>query len=1326
MGAAAAVVETAEAARERGLRPICEVLGTVVANSAFHGSRLDVSHISQVMEKLVSQVEARWNVSRAEMAPELLFVSHETYTPARGGSAQAEVDALRRVFGDAADRVVVANTKGFTGHPMAVGIEDVVAVKALETGIVPPVANIKERDPEFGILNLSRGGAYPVRYALRLGAGFGSQISMSLLRWIPNPDGMRRSPDALGYAYRVEDPAVWKGWLARVSGDPAAEVEVVSRTLRVVDRGLARTAAKPAETMAEAPVVVVEKQPAAVAAGPSPSGSGEGETAKATAASDGVEEKILSIVAEKTGYPREMLALDLDMEADLGIDTVKQAETFAAIRAAYDIPRDENLKLRDYPTLARAIQFVYDKRPDLKAAPAPAPAAQPVAPPPPATDGSDEVTEKILSIVAEKTGYPREMLDLDLDMEADLGIDTVKQAETFAAIRAAYDIPRDENLKLRDYPTLARAIQFVYDRRPDLETSPAAAPIAEPAVEAAPPEPANFPRRVPVPVLRPHLDVCKPTGVILGPGSRVVVAFDQGGVGKSLAGKLAKMDVEVLAIEDFPPAEELEARLRTWSAAGPVQGVYWLPALDREGEISTMDAAAWREALRVRAKLFYTTLRTLYEPLGEPGAFVISGVRLGGRHGYDEAGAVAPLGGAVTGLTKSFKRERPGALVKAVDFPLDRKTAALADMLIEETLKDPGAVEIGREGGRRWTIGLAETPAPTGPGLTFGRDSVFVVTGAAGSIVSAIVEDLAAASGGSFHLLDLAPEPDPNDPDVAKFTSDKEGLKRDLFERLKARGERATPALVEKELAKIERAEAALAAVRAIQAAGGTARWHRLDLRDTGAVAAAIEEVRRTAGRVDVLVHAGGLEISRSLPDKKPEEFDLVFDVKADGWFNLMSAIGDMPLGAAVVFSSIAGRFGNSGQADYSAANDLLCKSISALRRTRPEAFGIATDWTAWGGIGMATRGSIPTVMAAAGIDMLPPDVGIPVVRNELTAGTRGELVVAGSLGMMAREFDETGGLDVSDEALAGLKPTGVMVGRPSGFGIWSGLTVETTLDPAGQPFLDHHRIEGTPVLPGVMGVEGFAEAAALLFPDLKVADVEDVEFLIPFKFYRDEPRTFTIEAVYRADGDDVVADCRLVGRRTLPGQATPQETVHFKARVRLTARTAEEAEAVTARVPVPNGGSVGAGDIYRIYFHGPAYQVMDRAWRDGDAVAGMFAGALPPNHRPEGMPTVMEPRLIELCFQTAGVGELGTRGRMALPLHVDRVRTLRHPETPDVPLYALAEPAENGTVEARVVDGEGNVYVTLTGYRTVELPGGVEAARLAPLRTAMEGGGRP
>src|SRR6516165_225429 len=126
---------------------------------------------------------------------------------------------------------------GFAGHAMAAGIEEVIAVKALETGWVPPVANFKEVDPELGRLNLSRGGAYPVEYALRLGAGFGSQISMTLMRWVANKEGGRKKPADLGYEYRIADQVTWKTWLSNVAGLPAPNLEVVRRTLRVRDQG---------------------------------------------------------------------------------------------------------------------------------------------------------------------------------------------------------------------------------------------------------------------------------------------------------------------------------------------------------------------------------------------------------------------------------------------------------------------------------------------------------------------------------------------------------------------------------------------------------------------------------------------------------------------------------------------------------------------------------------------------------------------------------------------------------------------------------------------------------------------------------------------------------------------------------------------------------------------------------------------------------------------------------------------------------------------------------------------------------------------------------
>jgi NAD(P)-dependent dehydrogenase (short-subunit alcohol dehydrogenase family) len=595
-----------------------------------------------------------------------------------------------------------------------------------------------------------------------------------------------------------------------------------------------------------------------------------------------------------------------------------------------------------------------------------------------------------------------------------------------------------------------------------------------------------------------------------------------------------------------------------------------------------------------------------------------------------------------------------------------------------------------------------------------------VITGAAGSIVSAITQDLAAASGGVFYLMDLVPEPARDDEDIRRFVTDREGLKRDIFERLKASGERATPAMVEKELAKLERAHAALTAIHAVEQAGGTVHYHSVNLLDAAGIERVIETVRERHGRIDVLLHAGGLEISRFLPDKKPEEFDLVFDVKADGWFNLLHAIGDMPLGATVAFSSVAGRFGNGGQADYSAANDLLCKFSSNFRTARPDTRGIALDWTAWGGIGMATRGSIPKMMEAAGIDMLPPEAGVPFIRRELvTGGWKGEIVVGLRLGILVKPWDETGGLDVQavSEQVAGPMSQAVR-----GFDMYDGLVVETTLDPKEQPFLDDHRIDGVPVLPGVMGIEAFAEAAQRIFPDRFVTAVEDVRFLAPFKFYRDEPRTVTVYATFRTDGADVVADCRLEGRRELPKGV--EVTTHFAARVRLVSSVPE-----SDTVDLTDAGETAAADsgsIYRIYFHGAAYQVLERVWKDDETVVGLMADDLPPNHVPAELPLLTAPRLTELCFQTAGVHELGTTGRMGLPLHIDRVKIMRAPESAEGRrLLAQVRLSTDGGYHATVTDDVGSVYLRLSGYRTVELPGALDAEALMPLQLAMnaEGG---
>jgi len=433
-GAAALVIESAEAARERGIRPICEVLAAVGANSAFHGTRLDIEHIGQVMETLIRQAERR-GIDRGAIAGQTVFVSHETYTPARGGSASAEISALRQVFGPAADSIVITNTKGFTGHAMGAGIEEVVAVKALETGVVPPVANFREVDPELGQLNLSRGGAYPVSYALRLAAGFGSQIAMLLLRWTAPADGRHRAPTDLGFGYRVADDRTWRSWLARVSGRGDARLEVVQHRLRVTDDGPAHAPSAPPEP-ATRPAAPSLMPPASAPNGQAPT------------------------------------AAELASGAQAG--TVQPGPAIAARSAAPATAQQPALAPAAPPVSAGPV-LATDR-------PAPAPAA-PAAP-------ADPVGQSVLDIVEGVTGYSRDLLELDLDLEADLGVDTVKQAEVFAAVRERFGISRDEGLRLRDFPTLAHVIDFVRDRA--LVTGQPGEPAAERPAVPRTPDPARL------------------------------------------------------------------------------------------------------------------------------------------------------------------------------------------------------------------------------------------------------------------------------------------------------------------------------------------------------------------------------------------------------------------------------------------------------------------------------------------------------------------------------------------------------------------------------------------------------------------------------------------------------------------------------------------------------------------------------------------------------------------------------------------------------------------------------------------------------------------
>jgi hypothetical protein len=419
-----------------------------------------------------------------------------------------------------------------------------------------------------------------------------------------------------------------------------------------------------------------------------------------------------------------------------------------------------------------------------------------------------------------------------------------------------------------------------------------------------------------------------------------------------------------------------------------------------------------------------------------------------------------------------------------------------------------------------------------------------------------------------------------------------------------------------------------------------------------------------------------------------------------------------MPIGATVSFSSVAGRFGNNGQSDYSSANDLLCKISSSMRTWRPATRGIAIDWTAWGQIGMASRGSVQQIMESLGIDMLPPEAGVPTIRRELTYGaTRGELVVAGRLGAWLEEKDPTGGLAVDKVAtlLAERKNPLLMVGQVKSYRLFGGIEVETTLDPKVQPFLfDHAPDKGQPWLPGVMATEALAELASVAAPGYRVASVENEQMMGAFKFFRMEPRTLYLSATVQPAGNgELVAHCILRSVTKPAKEGLPvQVKEHFIADVRLTTAPAEK-PTVEFTPPAADSLPITAGEIYKSFFHGPAYQVIERARVNEAECVARMAHDLGSNTEPANAESILAPRLVELCFQAAALWNTAVKNAMAFPLGFERVVAYRQPEeAAGRRLFCLCRTPNDGeSFDATVVDEAGNVFVALKGYLTVSRP---------------------
>lgn len=822
-------------------------------------------------------------------------------------------------------------------------------------------------------------------------------------------------------------------------------------------------------------------------------------------------------------------------------------------------------------------------------------------------------------------------------------------------------------------------------------------------------------RRVPVPVLLPQLDLCRPTGVILA-GSRVVVVADRGKIATRLLKELKSAGAEGVLVA----AADLEGRLSELAKEGNLAGAYFLPGLDADPHMESGSMDEWQVLLSERAAALYQIGRALPE-----GAFLVGATRMGGLHGL--VGGENPLGGLVTGFMKALRRERPQQFVKIVDFAAKASAGSIAEALIAETLHDPATVEVGRESGLRYGVTLQEVPTLDADTKTLQAGSVFVVSGATGGITGAVVRDLARATQGTFYLLGRANLPVPGDPDLLKLVQDRQAFRLELQERLQNSSEKVTPVQIEQHLQVLERASATLELMDAVKAAGGQTQYIQCDVTDAAAVTSAVETIRQSTQRVDVFIHAAGLEKSRKLETKPLDEFQQVIAVKALGFKNLFTALECASLmpRQVVFFSSVAGRFGNAGQTDYSAANDLLSKLAFWLPQRYPGLQAVSLDWSAWAEVGMSSRGKIPRLMELAGVDMLKPEFAAPLVRRELVNGQNGEVVLAGSLGRLESPQNEESSLNVeaADLALRAGTPIHSMFSHITGFSACTGVRFEAELNPQELFYLRDHALNGIPLLPGAMGIAGFLMAAKLIAsvlaatePGLEVKRLESIQFHAPIKFYGLKPRTIIWHAVAYRLSDEIMVKVALESDMHRHNGMT-EHLLNFDGLVYLDPNHQVKKKSVAASI-WSKQDSVSAEEIYRLYFHGPSFQVLEAAQFADNTVLGRFNMGLVDvsANDPDRFVT---PLLIELCFQTAGLWEAGATGILALPQSVGSLKLYPQPLNGEA-IFAEVNPCEReGTLsfDARVVDANGNVFLELEDYRTAPLPYTAQKDLIDPLK---------
>lgn len=554
-------------------------------------------------------------------------------------------------------------------------------------------------------------------------------------------------------------------------------------------------------------------------------------------------------------------------------------------------------------------------------------------------------------------------------------------------------------------------------------------------------------------------------------------------------------------VTDYGLADFGEATIQTTLAqlSGSVSQVIYLhPRLATPVTVQTFATEREKGFLKAAFLLAKWVKSSLNQTRWQTRPAFLTVIRQDGAFGTNNSGHDAVLGGGLTGLTKSLNLEWPGVFCRTIDLSPKLDAAVAAEKICGE-LYDPNRCLLQTAYGedeKRSTlvaepVALFQEPTLSAP---INRSSVFLVTGGGRGITASCVNQLAATFHCTFILLGRTALP-ASDPAWAHGLTEPAELKRRAMETLKTADEKPLPRLVERMVSDVLAQREIRANLAYLQEQSATAFYRAVDVTDAAAVKVVLNQLTPVTGPVTGLIHGAGRLADKRIDQKTEGDFDAVFDVKIQGLAAVMQALAVEHLRHVVLFSSVAGFYGNIGQTDYAMANEVLNRFAYLFRKSVPLAQVVSINWGAWDS-GMVSP-ELKTMLLAQGVSFVPSNEGPQALVDQLSgqAADQVQVILGGTL-PVARAVTNT--------------PLQTY-------------TVHRTLTLEANPFLAHHVIQGHAVLPINMANGWLAQTAETLYPGFQLYREEAVKLFKGIVFDGTQPIDFQIIVQEQTKTDDQI-----------------------------------------------------------------------------------------------------------------------------------------------------------------------------------------------------------